>query len=250
MFDVNSFQGKRILVTGASSGIGRSTAILLSQLGAQVVLIGRDERKLQNTVAQMSRDGHRYIPFDLCEFDQYDRLIMDCVSGGKIDGMVHCAGIAKPIPVKVVSPAAIAETMNINFVSFMMLVKFLSKKKFTNDGASFVALSAVNVHYPQKAMSVYAASKSALEAAVRSLAGELYPGRRLRINTLVVGPIATPMSGVADGDLSAIGTQSDICPNLMGMGSPKDVAQMAVFLLDSTSAYVTGRNFYVDGGRL
>lgn len=250
MLDVNSFQGKRILVTGASSGIGRATAVFLSQLGARVVLIGRSEEKLQGTLVQMEGEGHCYIPFDLCNFEDYSDLMQRCTDGGKLDGLVHCAGIAKAIPIKAFSISGISAIMNTNYVSFMMLVKWLSKKKVTNDGASIVALSAVNVYYPQMCMSVYAASKSALEAAVRSMAGELYSSRKIRINALVVGPIATPMGGVPEGDLSAVGTQSEITPNLMGIGSPADVAKMAAFLLDDASAYTTGRNFYVDGGRL
>jgi len=250
MFDEKSLYGKRILVTGASSGIGRATAIFLSRLSAQIVLTGRSEKRLQDTISGMKGEGHMAVPFDLLDFEHYDKLMQACISGGKLDGLVHCAGIAKPIPIKTVSAVSIAEMMNTNFVSFVMLMKFLSKKNVTNDSASFVALSAINAHYPQKAMTIYAASKMALEGAVRNLALELYPNRKLRVNALVVGPIATPMGGAAEGDLSAVGTQSEICPNLMGIGNPDDVAQMAAFLLDSASEYVTGRNFYVDGGRL
>lgn len=250
MLDKRSFNGSRILVTGASSGIGRAVAILLSRLGGQIVLTGRSTEELSHTLAEMDGTGHCCVPFDLCDLDSYDDLVGRCCEGGRLDGLVHCAGIAKPIPLKTLSPASIAETMDTNFTSFMLLAKYLSKKKYTNDGASLVALSAVNVHYPQKCMSVYAASKAALEAAVRTLALELYPGRKIRINALVVGPVATPMGGAAKGDLSLVGTQSEITPNLMGIASPDDIAKMAAVLLDSASAYVTGRNFYVDGGRL
>lgn len=250
MLDKISFDGKRIMVTGASSGIGRAVAILLSRLGGQVVLTGRRTEELSRTLAEMDGTGHCCVPFDLHELDGYEDFVRQCCEDGKLDGLVHCAGIAKPLPLKTLSPAAITETMDTNFTSFMLLAKYLSKKKYSNDGASLVAVSAVNVHYPQKCMSVYAASKAALEAAVRTLALELYPNRKLRINALVVGPVATPMGGAAEGDLSLVGTQSEVSPNLMGIASPEDIAKMAAVLLDSTSAYVTGRNFYVDGGRL
>lgn len=250
MLDKRSFDGKRILVTGASSGIGRAVSILTSQLGGQVVLTGRRAEELSHTLAEMDGTGHCCVPFDLRDLDSYGNLIEQCCEDGKLDGLVHCAGIAKPLPLKTLSPAAITEIMDTNFTSFMLLAKYLSKKKYTSDGASLVAISAVNVHYPQKCMSVYAASKAALEAAVRTLALELYPSRKLRINALVVGPAATPMCGAAEGDLSLVGTQSEITPNLMGIASPDDIAKMAAVLLDDTSAYVTGRNFYVDGGRL
>lgn len=250
MLDKRSFSGRRILVTGASSGIGRAVAILLGQLGGQIVLTGRRAEELSRTLSEMDGTGHCCVSFNLCDLDSYDNFMRQCCEGGKLDGLVHCAGIAKPLPLKTLLPAAITETMDTNFTSFMLLTKYLSRKKYTNDGASLVAVSAVNAHYPVKCMSVYAASKAALEAAVRTLALELYPNRKLRINALVVGPVATPMTGVAEGDLSLVGTQSEIVPNLMGIASPDDIAKMAAVLLDSTSSYVTGRNFYVDGGRL
>ena len=249
MFDEKTFVGKRIMVTGASSGIGRSTAILLSQLGASVILVGRDPSRLQQTCERMAPGEHTVCAFDLCDFDNYDTFIRDCTAMGKMDGLVHCAGIAKATPAKVLSVAAIHETMDINFGSFMMLVKYFGKKRFGNDDASLVALSAVNVHYPQKCMSVYAASKAALEAAVKTLSLELYE-RKIRINTIVVGPVVSPMSGFAPDSFEAVGNMSEVTPNLMGMAHPKEIANMAAFLLSDRSGYTTGRKFYVDGGRL
>lgn len=249
MFDKGTFAGKRILVTGASSGIGRSTAILLSQLGADVVLLGRDEMRLQSTRNKMAAGNHTVLAFDLQNFDEYDDMMARCIAEGKLDGLVHCAGIAKVIPVKAISIKNIHETMDTNFTSFLVLMKYLSKKRFTNDGSAFVALSAVNVHYPQKCMSVYAASKAALEAAVRTLALELYE-RRIRINTLIVGPVATPMGGFPLDSEAGMGVHSEITPNLMGLAHPQQIAEMAAFLLSDNCSYTTGRNFYVDGGRL
>lgn len=250
MFDAHSFDGKRILVTGASSGIGRQTAIMLDALGANVVLVGRSQEKLEETMSHMPRGQHVCVAFDLCSFDEYDTLWNQCVADGKLDGMLHCAGVAKAVPVKVFSPNSIHELMDIHLVSFLMLVKYMSKKKYSNDGASIVGVSAVNVHYPQKCMSIYEAAKAGVEAAVRGLAQELYEGRKIRINALVVGPVATPMSGFAEDDISAVGTFSEVTPNLMGMAGPADIAKEAIFLLGSASSYSTGRSFFVDGGRL
>lgn len=250
MFNQNGFAGKRILVTGASSGIGRSIAILLDSLGARLMLVGRSEEKLQETLSRMEHGNHEAFAFDLCNFEGYEEFIQRLSEGGKFDGMVHCAGIAKAVPLKVMTPKAIKEMMDIHFVAFMMLVKYMSKKRYTNDGASLVGMSAVNAHHPQRCMSAYAASKAAVEAAVRCLAEELYTGRKIRINALIVGPVVTPMSGFDMEDLSAVGTMSEVTPNLMGMAAPLDIAKMAVCLLDDVSSYVTGRNYYVDGGRL
>lgn len=249
MFDQHTFDGKRILITGAGSGIGRASAGLLTSLGADVILVGRSGDKLQKTAEQIGRPQAICIAADLCEFDQYGKLFEECIRDGKLDGLLHCAGVAKPTPIKALSLTAINELFTGNLVSFFMLVKWFSKKKYSNDGASIVACSAVNVHYPQKCMSVYEAAKSGLEAAVRGMAEELYSGRKLRINAMVIGPVVTPMAGFADGDSQAVGMHSAITPNLMGMASPSDIARMAAFLLDDLSAYSTGRNFYVDGGR-
>lgn len=250
MFDKKTFYGKRILITGAGSGIGRATAVLLGSLGAELILVGRSSDKLVDTLDQIATDQHVCISMDLCNFDDYENLFMRCASEKKLDGMVHCAGIAKPTPIKALSVAVINEIVDCNFKSFIMLMKYFSKKKYSNDGASVIVSSAVNVHYPQKYMSVYSASKAALEAVVKGMAEELYIGRKIRINAMVIGPVVTPMSGFLEGDLQAVGSYSEVTPNLMGMAAPQSIAQMAAFLLDDVSAYTTGRKFYVDGGRL
>ena len=239
--------GKRILVTGSSSGIGRATAILLSQLGATVVLTGRDNERLKETEQMLNGDKHIIFPLELTDFDEYPRMFKEIRSSGeKLSGMVHCAGIAKVIPIKVASAESIHEMLDVNFVSFMELVKHFSKK--TNSaGGSIVCLSAVNAHYPQKCMSIYAATKGALEMAVSSLAVELFD-KNIRVNAVIPGPIATPMAQ-SFGDVS--GEESNIeGRQLMPLGEPKDIANMTAYLLSDAARFITGRKFYVDGGRL
>ncbi len=239
--------GKRILVTGASSGIGRAVAVLLSELGAKVVIIGRDEERLQETFDMLIGDGHTKQIFDLVEFDCYDQLFKEIRnSGSKLDGLVHCAGIAKVIPIKVVSIHNMTEMLQVNFMSFMELVKHYSKKN-NSTGGSIVCMSAINAHYPQKCMSVYAASKGALEMAVSSLAVELFE-KGIRVNAIVPGPIRTAMaeqfSEVSGDESNIIGRQ------LIPLGEPEDIANMTAYLLSDASRFITGRNVYVDGGRL
>ena len=247
MINPMELTGKRIMVTGASSGIGRETAILLSHLGAQVVLLGRDEQRLAETQEKLSGEGHGVISLELREFDKYADVFKQIrKTGKKLDGFVHCAGIAKVIPLKVVSANLIQDMLAVNYVSFMELMKHFAKKT-NSDGGSVVCLSAINAHYPQKCMSVYAATKGALEMAVSSLAVELFD-KKIRVNAVVPGPIATPMaasfSEVSGEESNVVGRQ------LMALGEPADIANMAAYLLSDASKFITGRKFYVDGGRL
>lgn len=239
--------GMRVLVTGASSGIGRATAVLLSELGAHLVLMGRDHKRLEETRQMLKGNTHITIPLELRNFDEYAEAFKKIRSTGeKLSGFVHCAGIAKVIPIKVASAENMREMFEVNFISFMELVKYYSKK--TNSlGGSIVCLSAINAHYPQKCMSIYAATKGALEMAVRSLAVELFE-KNIRVNAIVPGPIDTSMAnsfGEVSGDESNI-----IGRQLMPLGKPEDVANMAAYLLSDASKFITGRKFYVDGGRL
>lgn len=239
--------GKRILVTGASSGIGRAVAVLLSELGANVVITGRNEERLQETFDMLTGDNHTKIPFNLIDFDHYDELFKQIRnSGDKLNGLVHCAGIAKVIPIKVASVHNITEMLQVNFISFMELVKHFSKRN-NSFGGSIVCMSAINAHYPQKCMSVYAASKGALEMAVSSLAVELFE-KGIRVNAIVPGPIRTAMaeqfSDVTGEESNIVGRQ------LIPLGEPEDIANMTAYLLSDASRFITGRNVYVDGGRL
>lgn len=239
--------GKRILVTGASSGIGKAASVLLSRLGASVVLTGRDEKRLEETCRSMEGDKHTVVPLELRNFDEYGRLFQTVRSTGeKLDGLLHCAGIAKIIPIKAASLNNIREMFEVNFISFIELVRHYSKKN-NNNGGSIVCLSAHNAHYPQKCMSIYAATKGALEMASTSLAVEL-SDKNIRVNTIIPGPIATPMAG---SFVEMAGEEENIVMRaLMPIGEPEDVANMAAYLLSDAAKFITGRNFYVDGGRL
>lgn len=235
---------KRILVTGASSGIGRETAIQLSRYGAKVIAVGRREDKLDDLIQELSGDGHKKIVFDLTDLENYQQLFSESVEDGSLDGLVHCAGIAKPVPVKMVSQFFIKETFDINFVSFMELMKYFTKRKISK-GGSVVAVSALAAHSPRKCMSIYAASKGALESAVKSLAYELID-KNFRLNTVVPGPVMTPMAV----ETTAVYENNTVEDKSLGIAEPVDVANAILFLLSDVSRFVTGRNYYVDGGRL
>ena len=244
--DFIDLHGRKILITGASSGIGRATAVLVSQLGGDVVLCGRHAQRLEETQKRMEcPDRHTRIVFDVKEFDQYDEVFRTAVADGKkLGGLVHCAGIAKAIPLGRMKDSAVNDIMNVNFTSFMCLVGLYSKKKYS-EGGSIVAVSSANTHYPQKCMSVYAASKSAIEASVRTMALELSM-RNIRINCVVPGAVRTPMMDMTEEEaLHAI-----VQKQLLGVGKPEDVANMIAFLLSDASSFVTGRAMFADGGML
>lgn len=241
-----NLQHRKILVTGASSGIGRATAILLSQLGATVIICGRDEKRLHETLDMMDGASHVVIPFDVKNFSSYGDVFEKAIAtdGAKLDGFVHCAGVAIPTPARVMDEDTIHEILDVNYVSFMMLVQQYIKKKYSN-GGSIVAVSAVNAHYPQKCMSVYAGSKLALEASVKALALELVD-QAIRINCVVPGGVNTPMAQQGFEETKEYLGQKA----LLGMAEPEDVANMIAFLLSDMSRKITGRAMYVDCGWL
>ena len=244
MKNIIDLSGKKILVTGASSGIGRSASILLSQVGASVVLAGRNENRLKEALSNMEDPGkHRYYICDLSQLESIPDLIQYAIGydGRKLDGLVHSAGIAEPVPIQAINNRNIQNVMNVNYYAFLFLVKEYIKKR-NNNGGSIVGISSTIAHYPSKCMALYAGSKSALEGAISTLSKELAP-KGIRINSVVPGDTDTPMKH------AALALNPDLIYNqLLPTASPEDIANAILFLLSSASSFVTGRHYYVDGG--
>ena len=237
--------GKKIMVTGASSGIGRATAVLISKLGGRVVACGRDSTRLDETISECDGHNHIKMTFDVRENDSYkdifDRIVSD---GKKLDGLVYSAGIAKPTPLRVFDSNTVREILEVNLISFMTMTAVYSKKAY-NNGGSIVGISAINAHYPQKCMTVYAASKMAIEGFVRTVAIELVD-KNIRVNYVVPGPVNTPM-----GDNVLEKSANDInAKALLGLAESEDVANSIVFLLSDMSRKITGRSIFIDSGTL
>ena len=247
MKNIIDLTGKKILVTGASSGIGRSTSILLSQIGASVVLVSRNEAQLTETLKHMDDNGnHKCIASDLSQMEKLPILMKEAFSYDniKLDGLVHCAGIGIGSPLMSLSMGIIDKIMNINYFSFLILTREFIKKQY-NNGGSIVGISSIGAHKSQKCLSVYAGSKMALEGAVSTLSLELTP-KNIRINTVVAGATDTPMMR----NVGDINNYINSLVNLYPLAKPIDISYAIAFLLSEASSTITGKHYYVNGGFL
>ncbi|MGI4718296.1 MAG: SDR family NAD(P)-dependent oxidoreductase [Janthinobacterium lividum] len=236
--------GKTVLVTGASSGIGRAAAIACAQAGASLVLTGRDRGRLDATLALLappaSADGaHRAIVADLID---PSRLAALAEAAGMLDGVVHSAGVSGFAPVRMLQQGLLDAVMGANFTAPVMLTQKLLYRKALRNGASLVFLSSIAAHTGTVGVGAYSASKAALEGFIRSLALEIAP-RGMRANAVAPAMVATPM--VSD-DPAFLAEKSRHYP--LGLGQPEDVAHAVVYLLADASRKVTGTSLDLDGG--
>lgn len=242
------FSGKTILITGASSGIGRQAAIALSQMGARTVLIARREEQLKETLNMLSGEGHIYRAFDLTELDNIEALVSDIVSEtGKLDGMAFCAGIAPTLPSKVTTPKIVMETMQVNFFSFYEMTRQFIRKKYSVDGAKIVVMSSLASTKPGRGQSAYCASKGAIDSVVKCLAKEVIP-RRICINSVQPCAVDTPMTHKYCEETDKSDTYLQTQP--FGIISPDEVANMIVYLLSPLADKITGTAIPINGGSL
>lgn len=241
-----SLEGKTILITGASSGIGREVAISTSKMGAQIIITGRNEERLKNTFGELNGDNHMFILADLTLEDDIIKLVN---SINQINGVVHCAGILQPFPIKFIQKKQIDTMFTINYYSAVLLsAKLLKQKKILNQ-ASFVFISSISGTYrPYFGGALYAGSKAAIEAFSKGLAFE-NAGQKIRSNCISPAIIKTPIfdeyigSITIDDNIKAYEKQYPL-----GFGEPVDVANAAIYLLSDASKWVTGSTIVMDGG--
>lgn len=248
MWNPFDFSNKKIVVAGATSGMGKATAIKLSQQGAQVHLIGRSQEKLDEVLPLLSGSGHRSFVKDLGQSEGYKEILDDVVSDDKkIDGLVYCAGLAKILPVSMLSKKTMDESMTINLYSFVELVSLLSKKKYHSDCASIVGISSISTQYPQKCQGIYVATKSAMNGIVTSMAMELAE-KGIRINTILPSATRTKMYDEALEEKTEEERMRIVGKQVLGLMEPEDVANVILFLLSSAARMITGRSIYADAG--
>ncbi len=241
--------GRRILVTGASSGIGREISIVLSQFHARLVLAGRDCERLQATLAMLSGAGHEAVAFDLASSEQIPRWLKGIAeASGPFAGLVHSAGVHGIVPVNVLSVNKLEQTMRINFTAGLMLAKaFRQNGCHDAGGGSIVFLSSVTGLVGEPGVTAYAASKAALIGATRTLALEFAPNR-IRVNCIAPGLVRSEMTEALRSSLPPEKFAAIEAMHPLGLGSARDVAHAAAFLLADTAAWITGSTLVVDGG--
>lgn len=240
-----SLTGKTVLVTGASSGIGRAVAVACSGMGSNVIITGRNPERLEDTFMSLEGNGHSKIIADLTDPKQREALIGQ-IAG--IDGIVHCAGIGHRKPAKSLTEEDIASVMDTNFNSVVLLQARLLSEKKINKGASIVFLSSRTAEVPTIANALYSASKGAIQSYARSLSLELAP-RQIRINCICPAMVWTPLvlgDGVTEEELKE---QESLYP-LKRYGRPEDIANLAVFLLSDASSWMTGTSIDITGGAI
>ena len=242
-------KGKRILVTGASSGIGKSFCLKAASLGASLILWGRDEMRLKELFHSLQGSGHQYAAFDLTDFKVASNLIDDSVSDGrKINGFVHSAGIEKTIPFRISNPKVFKEVFEINVFAAFEIARLLSRRDIADpSGASFIFISSVKGKLGEPGKVAYCSSKSALLAGVRAMALEL-ANKKIRCNCILPGVVDTPMARNMLESVLSETRQSILDKHPLGLGNADDVSNMLCFLISDLSNWVTGSEFIIDGG--
>ncbi|AUB83524.1 SDR family NAD(P)-dependent oxidoreductase [Candidatus Thiodictyon syntrophicum] len=248
MYNPLSLEGKRIMVTGASSGIGRACAEMISRLGGEVVLVARDEQRLRQTLESLDGSGHEVHRFDLSDSDATPAWMKQVTLSGKVlSGMVHCAGIEITLPIKTMKFADYRRLMSINLDAAYALSKGFRQRNVGSPASSIVFISSVAAIKAMPGMIAYATSKAALYGLTRSLAVELVRDG-IRVNCVTPGLVETEMKIQMDRKRTPEQMQAVRASHLLGLGTTMDVAHAVVFLLAETGRWITGSNLVVDGG--
>lgn len=240
--------GTTVLVTGASSGIGRDTAVLLSSLGARIVLSARNRDRLQETLASLDGQGHRVEPFDFSRLEEINDWLRSLTADvGPLNGLVHAAGVELISPIRFVRQQDVEELIRINLLSSIMLIRAFTQKACHATPSSIVLLSSIRGTDGAPSMSVYGASKAALIGLAKSLAIELAP-RQIRVNCIAAGCVQTEMLARFRDSFPVEQFQALERAHPLGFGTARDVAHAAAFLMAGTGRWITGSTLAVDGG--
>lgn len=242
-FNPFSLSGKQILVTGASSGIGRGIALACAKMGATVIITGRNAERLNETLSLMPAGDHKAISADLTRAEDINRLVD---SLPKLNGFVQCAGVGSRVACKDVTQETIDHTMIANFEAPVLLQSTILRKKKINKAASIVYIASIAAWSPSMCNGIYSASKGAIISYAQCLAQELAP-RLIRVNCICPAMVWTDLvlqKGVTREDLQ----EDERRYPLKRYGTPGDIANLAIYLLSDASTWMTGSNIEITGG--
>jgi len=244
MYNPFSLCGKTILVTGASSGIGRAAAIECSKMGAKIIITARNEERLSQTLNELDGDGHQMFLCDLSNEDEIDNMIAQIPD---IQGLINNAGYTKLLPVQYICTNDIRSIFKVNTIAPMILLQKLLKKKKIKKGSSVVFTSSMaGLGSCSVGNSMYSASKGAISAFIRCVALELAP-RNIRVNAVCPAMVDTGI--LESGTITKEQLEEDIKNYPLGRyGKPNDVAWAMIYLLSDASSWITGDNLVIDGG--
>lgn len=242
----NCLKNKNILITGATSGIGYEIACQFAREGANLVLTGRTQEKLASMERELPGNVIS-VPFDLMNLENIEDIFQRSKEQlGKLDGLVHCAGMADNSIVKANDIDAMKRVMDLNAFSFVELGKYFSVKKYSNNESAIVAISSISAILNDPGMVQYSASKAALNAAVKTMAKEFLK-RKIRVNAILPANVNTEMftsgTDVIEGFMEKALERQPI-----GIIDPKQIAYLTEFLLSENAKYITGELLVVGGG--
>jgi NAD(P)-dependent dehydrogenase (short-subunit alcohol dehydrogenase family) len=248
LFADNALKDRVYLITGASSGIGAATAILLSSLGAKVILVGRDREKLELVAGMLLPSSSYTLKLDLALpgslFDSVKSLPDEWLP---LNGAFHSAGVEFVRPVRLTKAADFDYLMATTVRSALDLGRVAASKALMRDGGSLIYMSSVAAITGTTGLALYSATKGSIEGMVRSLAIELAP-RQIRVNSIISGAIQTPMHDRLTASLSKEAVEDYQRRHPLGFGEPIDICQLAVFLFSDAGRWITGSSIVVDGG--
>jgi NAD(P)-dependent dehydrogenase (short-subunit alcohol dehydrogenase family) len=239
-----SLEGKTILVTGASSNIGRQIAVKCSEMGAKVIISARNEERLKETLGKMTGEGHQILQSDLSDAEQIPALVEKLP---ELDGIVMCAAVFRTTPIRNNRRKYTEEIFNTNTFANIDLVQLLLKKRKIKDGGSILFISSVAAYRPYAGNALYSATKGAINSFCQVLAIE-QGGRKIRANCVSPGIIQSDME-IKDWAVTQEELDKEEARFPLGFGHTEDIAYAAVYMMSGASKWVTGTNMIVDGGQ-
>lgn len=244
-----SLKNKNILITGASSGIGRQCAIECNNAGANIILIGRNEDKLNSTLKELNLGNHICYSLDITDYGKIKDVVNDAVEkAGKIDGFIHSAGVELTKPFNLTKPDDYERVYKVNVISGFETARIVSSKKYINEnGGSMIFISSIMGNVGAAGIIAYCASKGALIAGTKSMALELLQ-KKIRVNCISPAVVETELSKSFIEKLPREAFDEMMRMHPSGLGKPEDVANACIYLLSDEAKWITGSNLVIDGG--